>query len=811
MFRNFFSTAYRNLIKYKTYSVINLIGLTCGLTLSLLIIAYVRSELSYDRFHEKAERLYRIRYEAPNGLLLATSPPPIAPAMKTYFPEVEETARVYGRNVSIQFPGKNESVEETGVYFADSTLTSMFSFSFVKGDPRKALKEKFTVLINEEMAKKYFGDRDPIGESLLFGGKHAFRVSGVLRNFPDHSHLRFNMLVPYENMFDMENDQTAQVLRKNLDVNFIISHSYTYVLLKPGTDPDRVDQKMDDFIRQHAKPELQVGQKFTLMPLTDIHLHSTLLGEPSTTSSMANILIFIGVGLLTLVIACINYINLSTAQSFTRIREIGIRKVLGSMKSQLILQFLAESLLFCFLAMCLAYAVFYATLPLLNDLTNKNLSFNEAVDQTLVLASAGLLVLITLLAGGYPSYFVSQFNSIHSLKGAGITQYGSQFLRRVLVVFQLTIACLLVSGSLIIVKQLHFLQNRPLGFEKDNVITIPLFSNNLNGIFQQNDSTLLYRIQGFRHRVESLAGIEGTSLSSDPPGVGVVFRGTVPEGFSREDRMFIANMAVDYDFFRLYEMQLSEGRVFSEDHLADSEASFIVNETAVKEFNWGSNAEAIGKKINLEGKEGQVVGILRDFNFTSLTTPVSAMVLELNTDQFNTLSVRLSGGNVGETLERVRLLWGDLFPEKAFEFNFLDQQLSEQYNAYQEFGTIIQLFSAIAMLISCLGVYGLILFVVQRKVKEIGVRKVLGATVPDILALLCKDFAWLILIGFVLAVPLSFFLLEKWLENFSYHTGIGFFTYLASLGSVMLIVGFTISWQAVKAAVANPVHSLRSE
>jgi putative ABC transport system permease protein len=811
MLRNFFKTAIRNILKYKAYSVINFAGLTTGLALSLLILTYVRSELSYDTFHEKADRLYRIKYVAPNGLELASTPPPIAPLMKDFFPEVEDAARMYGRNVSIRRMDGDESFEESGVFFADSSLMNLFTFQFVKGNPENALRDKFTVIITEEMAKKYFGDKDPIGESLLFAGKHPFKVTGVIKRYADNSHIQFNMLVPYDNMFDLETDQAAQALRANLSINFVISHSYTYVLLKPGADPAAVDNNMEAFIKKNAMPRLQVGQVFTLMPVLDIHLKSTLLAEPSSTNTMSNLLIFIGVGILTLLIACINYINLSTAQSFSRIKEIGIRKVLGSMKHQLITQFLAESFLFSLIAMIMAFGVFYAALPLLNDLTAKELDFFNVVNGELILLSIGLVFIITLLAGGYPSYFVSQFDSISSIKGEGLSQHGSQFLRKILVVFQLAIACMLLSGSLLIVRQLNFLYDRPLGFQKEHIINVPLFSQNLNGIFRQNDSTFQSRLQSFRDEIESQSGVNSTALSSNPPGLGAIYRGTIPEGFTQEDNMFIANMSVDYDFMKTYGIELAAGRTFSRDFPSDVNQAFVVNETAVREFNWETPEKAIGKKLIREGKEGRIIGVIRDFNFNSLTQPVSAMVIEMNPNQLSMLSIRFDNADVQPTIDRLEANWNKMFPEKSFQFTFLDQQLNSQYQNFQNFGTIINTFSWIAILISCLGVYGLVLFVVQRKVKEIGVRKVLGASVTSILTLIYKDFAWLLILGFAVAVPLSYFFMNNWLENFNYRTTINGLTYLLSFAIVLIIVGATISYQAITASLANPVKSLRSE
>jgi putative ABC transport system permease protein len=811
MLKNFFKTAFRNIVKNKAYSIINFLGLTCGLALALLIFIYVRSETSFDTFHQKIDRLYRIKYVAPNGLELASSPPPIAPLMKEFFPEVEDACRLYGRNVTISQPESEQSFEETNVFFADSSITRLFTFETLRGDMRDALHLKFTAVITDEMAKKYFGDKDPIGETLIFQGKQSFKIIAVVKEFPENSHIAFNMLVPYDNMFDLESDATATALRNNLAVNFIISHSYTYVLVKPGADPHNVDHNMEKFLKKYARPDLLVGQVFTLMPVKDIHLKSQLLMEPSSTNSETNLLIFIGVGLLTLVIACINYINLSTAQSLSRIKEIGIRKILGSMKYQLIGQFLAESFLFSIVALLLSYVAFYFALPFLNELTNKSLEFRQEVDLTLISISFALVIFITLLAGGYPSYFVTQFDSINSLKGQGSPVRGGQFFRKALVVVQLTIACMLLSGSLLIVKQLNFLSTRPLGFQKDHVINVPLFSQNFNGIFRQNDSTFWVRLQSFRDVIESQSNVKATTLSSNPPGLGIVFRGTIPEGFTQQDNMFLANLSVDYDFLKTYGMELVAGRTFSKENGTDQNEAFIVNETAVKEWKWESPEKAIGKSLTREGKKGKVIGVMRDFNFTSLTTPVSAMVVEVNANQFNTLSIKFDNDNIQPTIDELKRQWEKMFPEKSFQFSFLDEQLNSQYQNFQDFGNIIETFTFIAILISCLGVYGLVLFVVQRKVKEIGVRKVLGATILNVLKLIYRDFAWLIVLGFVLAIPVSYFLMNQWLENFTYHTTVDVGTYILSFVIVLIIVVATIGYQALKASLANPVKSLRSE
>lgn len=811
MLSNFFKTALRNVVKHKAYSFINFIGLTCGLALALLVLAYVRNETSYDQFHEKAARLYRFGYTVSNGMQIASVPPPIAPPLKDFYPEVEEVARIYGRNVSISLPGSTDAFEETNVMFADSAITRMFSFEFVKGNPHRALYDKFTVVINEEMATKYFGDRNPIGETLIFSGRQSFKVIAVVKDFPENSHIRFNMLVPYDDMFDLEDEKTEQVLRANLAKNFSISHSYTYVLLKDGVTPDHINSTMPDFLKKNANPKALVGQSFALMPMIDLHLKSTFQGEPTPTNSMTNIYIFMAVGILTLLIAAINYINLSTAQSLTRMKEIGLRKILGSMKSQLILQFLAESFVFCCMALVAAFLVFYFALPQLNILTGKNLLFVQVVDIKLIVLSIGLLVVLTALAGGYPSYFVTRFETVNALKGGDQKGGRRQILRRTLVVFQLAIACMLLSGSLLIVKQLKFLESRPLGFQKEHIINIPLQSQNLNGFFQQGDSTFKSKLQTFRDLLMQQSGVKQTTLSSGSPGGGAVYRGTLPEGYSTEEMTFAANLAVDYDFVEAFDIELVAGRSFNRDYGMDIQEAFVINETAVKEFKWETPENALGKTIEREGKKGKVVGVVKDFNFSSLTTPITPILLSMDQYLYNTLSVKFENSDVENKIKTIEQEWNKLFPEKAFEFGFLDEQLDEQYESFTNFGFIIQAFAGIAIIISCLGVYGLVLFTVQRKVKEIGVRKVLGASVPGILKLVYKDFALLIVMGFLVAVPISYYFISQWMDNFVYRTSIDVLTYAISLLVILVIVSLTISYQSIVAAQANPVRSLRSE
>jgi putative ABC transport system permease protein len=813
MLKNFIRIAWRTLAKNKVYAIINFVGLTGGITLALLVMMYIRFETGYDQFHTKADRLYRITNTTSFGRSYALTPPAIATHIREYFPGVQEVGRMYGRSVSVRSPLSPQTFEEQQVMFADSSIFNMLDFEFVGGKPLHPLHEKFTMLVTEETATKYFGDQNPVGEVLLLGGRHSFRIVGVVKNFPSQSHLHFTMLVPYENMYDLETDENAIIVRNNLATNFITTHSYTYVLLNPEADPDQINAGMDAFIRRYAPPERQVGQKFSLMKLTDIHLHSTLAGEAEVPNSIDNLWIFGAVGLLTLLMACINYINLSTAQSLMRVKEIGMRKIFGAFRSHLIIQFFVEGMVFCASSWMLSFLGAYLALPWLNKLTGGNILFEEAVDPGLIMASVGLLLLVSVLAGGYPAWFVIRFRSVNALKGAW-GHPGKQGLRQALVVFQLSIAMILLSGSMLILKQLDFLQNRRLGFNREQVLAIPLFSENMNGLYGRIDSAYYTRLDSYRATLERESGILRTSLASDMPGLGgTVYRSVVPEGFSKDERISVSTLSVDYDFIDLYGMQLVAGRAFNRDYGTDATSSFIINESALKEFKWTDAQSALGKTIYREadGKTGLVIGVVKDFNFDLLTTPVSGLMMDVNQDLYAVLTVRYEHTQTVEVIRKLEASWNSFFPEKSFQFYFLDEQLRQEYKAYENFGHVMQSFTVLALMIACLGVYGLVLFTVQRKVKEIGVRKVLGASSLSIQQLIFRNFAKLSIGAFAIATPMAYFLMDRWLSGFAYRTALGAGVFLLSLTGVLIVMMLTIILQVIKASRANPVQSLRSE
>ncbi len=732
--------------------------------------------------------------------------------MKANFPEVEEVARVYFRSATIEVArpdgGTKVQHEEERFFFADSAITNIFTFDFLKGDPRTALQEPFAVVITEPTARKYFGSTDPMGKTLLFAGQHPLRVTGVVKPFPPQSHLHFDFLAGYQTMFAVENEEVG----KNLPQNWIITHSYTYVLLYPGKSPTAVDRAFPDFLEKFGNPVFRSKQAFTLTALTDLHLRSDIESQPEPVSSTTYLYIFSGIALITLLIACINFINLSTARSLKRAREVGMRKVLGAEKTQLVGQFLGESLLVSLLALVLAIGLMSLFLPEVNQLTQKSLSLTSLAAAPVLAGMLGVFLLAGLLAGLYPAFFVTNFQPVKTLKGlaAGSLSRGV-LLRKGLVIVQFTVTITLIMGSLIAWNQWQYMRNQSLGFQKDQMLIIPLFSENINTIFGGVDNALRNRMNGFEEALLTNPNIEATTLSAGRPGTGAIRRGTIPEGFTQEDNLYVASLTVDYDFIPAYKLKLVAGRDFSKTYGTDFLEAFILNEKAVKDFGWPSPEAAIGKQFEREGKKGRVVGVVQDFHFRPLREPIEALVIDVWAPIFTVFSVRISGHTVPATIAHVRETWGKFFPEKVFDYSFLDEDLNQQYQSEERLGKLVRNFAGLAVLISCLGLYGLILFTTQQKVKEIGIRKVLGASVGSLVALLSGEFVKLVLVAIVLATPLAWYALDTWLQDFAYRIPIGWAIFAVAGGSALLIAVLTVSYQAIKAALANPVKSLRSE
>jgi len=820
MLQNYIKIALRNLQRQKVFSFINITGMAIGMACCMLIFMFIRDELSYDQFHTKKDRIYRVLYDATNGMTLARAPITIQPLMKDYFPEVETAARVFIRNASISIKGEqgaNEEIqyfEEEQLFFADAAFTDIFTLESLGGEKNEWLKNPFTVVLDEETAIKYFGEvNEALGKVIYLRGDRAFTVVGVAKDFPDNSHMHFNMLLPFENMYDLERDDSAERMKDILSRNWVISHSHTFVLLKEGANPSRVDQRFADLVTDHAPEALQLGQEFRLQPLEKIHLYSSdIYINPEAQGDIQYVYVFGAIALVTLLIACFNFINLSTAQSMKRAKEVGMRKVMGARRKHLFAQFLGESMVVCFFGFVLALGLVNLALPQLNDLTNKSLEMIDLLSPEIALVFTGIFLLTGFLGGSYPAFHISRLHMITTLKGKVSERVGKRInFRQVLVIGQFVASIVLITGSLLIFKQLNYLLSRPMGFNTELMLNVPLFSENMNTIFGGIDVNLRQKLNTFEEELEQYPEIEAITLSSSLPGLGVVNRMVTYEGKETEDPIFSASISVDYDFLETYDLELVAGRDFSKETGTDHSSAFIINEQTAKEFNFGLPQEAIGKEINLEGKQGQVIGVVKDFHYTNLRAGIGTLLLDIGVPFLNTLTIRLNTKNPTRAVTLVEEKWKAFFPEKTFEYSYMDQSLANTYDNERRLGKIIGVFAAFAIIVSCLGSYGLIMYNAKTREKEIGVRKVLGANFRQLIGLMIKDFTFLYVLSFIIALPMIYYLAEGWLSDFNYRIGLSLDVIVVSGLLTLLIIWATIGYQSIKTALVNPVKCLRDE
>jgi putative ABC transport system permease protein len=816
MYKNYWLVAIRNMGRSKVFSAINILGLAIGMTCCFLILLFVRDEFSYDRFHQKADRIYRITYlpkfagvtQALPVLSVAASP-----LLKNYFPEIESSARLFQRTATIQLG--TAKFDEQRFFFADPALLNIFTFHFLQGNPATALTNTFSVVLSAKTAEKYFGNEPALGKTFRLDGQYPLVVSGVVEDFPDNSHIHPELMANYETMFAT----ITEAARENLPSNWIISHSLTYVLLKPRQQPAPVDARFPAFLQKYAPPEFSGGIEYKLQPLTSIHLHSDLGLEIEPVGNILYVYLFLGIAFITLLIAGINFVNLSTARSLRRAKEVGMRKVLGAEKKQLVGQFLGESLLLSFGAFLLSIMLVIVLLPLFNDLTQKTFTIAGVFSDGLLLSSFIVIFLLAgLLAGLYPAFFLSGFDAVTTLKRdfTGGNNRGG-ILHRALLVFQFTASVALTIATLVVFRQLDFIRSTDLGFKKDHVLVVSVKSTDLNSIFDSPNDTLYQRLQSFRQAILRNPQVRAVTLSNVQPGQSGVSRDVIPEGFSQKDNLFAMDMKVDEHFIPAYGMQLAAGRNFSESFGMDRLSGMIINETAVKRYHWKSPAEAIGKTIVLTGahhsivKRATVIGVVKDFHTESLFQPIDVLLMDMDPGQLSTFSITISPDNTKATVAFLQSNFNHFFPDKNFNYDFLDRQLDGQYAKQQQLGKIIGDFSTLAVFISCLGLFGLIALAAQQRTREIGIRKVLGASVPGIIMLVSKDFLKLIVVAIAIAIPISWFVMHQWLNSFSYRTTLSWWIFFLAGAASIGIAFITVSLQAIKAALADPIKNLRSE
>jgi putative ABC transport system permease protein len=806
MLSNYLTIALRSLQKSKVHSVINVFGLAFGIACVFLIILYLEGELSYDRFHTKAENLYRITWEDNNPQ--TRTPHPMAQALKNDFPEVESAVSItplYAAGLtrethSLHNPNSDQRFDEKNLLAVDTTFFDVFSFELVKGNPETALKQINGVLLSESTAKKYFPNEDPLGKHLAVDAEdYLVEVVGVFKDVPSQSHFSFDILGSYvrEKSFDS----------LNAFYSWADFGHYNYIRLRDGADAKALERKIMPWIRkyinisdQQYQALMEQGYGFRLQPVTDIHLHSHLRWELAANGNIEYVYILSAAALLTLVIACVNFMNLTTAKSAERAKEIGVRKTLGAAQRQLSVQFLGESIIMSMLAIAIAILVIELTLPIFNSFTGLALAIDYG-HHGIVLLLLGLL--IGILAGLYPSLYLSSIKPHLVLKGKTAQTPRGGGLRRCLIVFQFFMSMILISSAVIIYDQLHFLSNKNLGFNKEAVMVIAV-----------KDEDGMRRFEALQNELSQVGGILSVSASSNIPG-GQFNQHQIASVQFPDDDIASAEVFVDPEFFRTLGLTVVEGRTFSRDNPADSTGAFVLNETAARQLNIAE--PIVGKEIWWKQRErktelrGTVIGVVRDFNFQSLHEPIRPLIFMPTRERFNHIIVKLDTRDFSRKIAAIEKVYRKFEPVFGFEFSFLDDQLNAQYASEQRTVTILMIFTVVAILIACFGLLGMSLLSFQQKIKELSVRKVLGATLSDMLVLLVGDFTRLILFAVVLATPITWWIMNDWLKNFSYQIHIQAWVFIGSGLSLILIAWLTLSYFTVKASSLNPAETLKNE
>ena len=796
MLTNYLRIAFVNLRKHKAFSFINIFGLSIGIACCILITAYVFHELSYDKFHDKADRIYRLRCDlkiSGDHLILPKSSPPMANYLVTNYPEVLNAVRIrsLGR-MPVQY--RDNLHYENRLFFADHSIFEVFTFPMIKGDPQTVLKTAYSVVITERMTKKYFGEEDPIGKVLKINNQYDFTVTGIVNNVPKNSHFAFDMLCSFET-YAQENKRDMQ--------NWLSINNYTYILLQEGYDYKQLEQKFPEMIDKNTGLKYIKGEMAVfLQPLTSIHLHSNLMQEVSGNSNIAYVYIFSAIALFILAIACINFMNLSTARSANRAKEVSLRKVLGADRGRIIRQFLSESIFFSLISLALALLLVDLALPLFRSLSGIDLSINYINNPWLIPGLIGLAVLVGLVAGSYPAFFLSAFQPARVMKGLFEKGTAGSRFRSVLVIVQFSISIILIVGTIIVFNQLQYLKNTRLGFHKEQVVVIPI-----------SDESTLESLRPLKEEIRNYSRVLSIAASSHVPGQTTYVNPFIPEGFTLDQMQYMGELYVDHDFVPTMGIEIAAGRNFSADLQTDKSESCIINETAAKKFGWDN---PIGKTIrkqttSKELRKRIVVGVVKDFHMESLHKQISPLIIVYTTHIFNSVSVRISAENMPETIAFLRDKIGYWDPYRPFEYYFLDDSFDAQYRAEERLSSIFSYFSVLAIFIACLGLFGLASFTAEQRTKEIGIRKVLGASIPGIFVLLSKELTKWVLLANTIAWPIAYYLLKRWLQGFAYKTSVTLVTFVLAAAISFVIALATISYQALKAATANPADSLRYE
>lgn len=798
MIKNYLLISLRNLRKHFSYSIINIVGLGLGLSTFILLMVWIQHEMSYDKFHRESGRIYRASMEYSFGGQVAktsVSPTALLPALQKNFPEIENGVRVYNSAAYSPFIVKKDEhiFQEDHFYFADSTFFNIFSYNLISGDPVTVLTKPYSVVITQATARKYFGEADPVGKTLNVNGSTDYEITGVVEDIPANSYLQFDFIASFHS------------LRAGREEPIWWSANYqTYLLLDKNANLEVVQQKTNDLVKEALASELtNAGDyvKYNFLKLADIHLRSPFTAEMEAVGDIQYVYIFSAVAFLILLIACINYVNLATARAADRAKEVGIRKVVGALRKQLFFQFLGESVIITFLGFCLAFLFTQLALPFFNVLTGTTLSHTIFYQPAFLGRAFILLLVIALLSGAYPAFAITAFKPVSILKGNFKFSGKGIWLRKFLVVSQFSISVILVVGTIVILKQLDFIQNKKLGYSKENTIILPL-DTKTQAVYEQ------LKLEFLRSGKAAYVGRATESPTQINGGYGL----NTDE--SSERGIIATGVSVDDDYIRALNMEILAGRNFTEADFkranTDTVFSFIVNESALKAL-FLSIENAIGKKARVSGRKGEIVGVVKDFHFTSLHKPIGPLVMFNQDTQYNFIFVKLQDGNIQASLDNLKSIYANVVPHRPFEYEFVDQQFVALYSAEQRMSTIFTVFATLAILIACLGLLGLVSFSASQKTKEIGIRKVLGATAANIVILITRDYTKLVLVSIGLGIPIAYWMMTQWLSDFAYKTDIGFWPVLIASLLCMVIAFATASYQALKTAFINPANTLRSE
>jgi putative ABC transport system permease protein len=804
MIKNYFKIALRSFAKKKMYSLINLLGLVLGISLFFLIAIWVKEEFSYDAFVPNQERVFRLETTtiSPDGSNMEMSSVgwPVGEVLKNQYPEVEKLTYLKSWGA---FMVKNQDMYiNENILMADEHFFDVLGYNLENGNAKEALKSPYSVVISRQLASKYFGKENPVGKVLMVNDTVPYKVTGVLQELPKNSHLKFDGLVSFSTLCAMfPEDCKYEYVDGWFDINV-----YNYVLLKEGIDKKAFSLKIKDLVSNLGKESVKktgFDSKLNLRSIADIYLHSGMSTAKGTVGSMKSVYFFAAIGIFILLIACLNFINLATARAMDRAKEVGIRKVLGVKRNALIFQFLTEALVACVGAGLLSLLVMVYTLPYFNEFSGKDFTFQELFSTTNLLLFTCLLVILSFLTGFYPALVLSNYQAITVLKGRFTHSSKGILLRKGLVAVQFIISITLIISTLLAIQQMKFMQSQPLGFDKENMVIIDM--NELPWALRHE------KVQALKGELLKKSNISRVSASTAIPGrVGWQGQFAYADGNTQGQGLVVEHIPVDYDYVKTVGLQLVAGRDFVPNSKADEGSSFLINEEAVKVFGWQTPENAIDKKLAVSGQNGKVIGVLKNYHQHGLQEKINPVVINV-ANYINLVALRYEGKNTNEVVAHIKQSWEKVFAGFSLTYRFLDEDFQRQYAQEEKLNKAFLFSAFLAIGIACLGLLGLITYTAEQRVKEIGIRKVLGASVLQITTLLSKDFLELVMIAFVIASPIAYYFMDKWLADFAYRITISWWIFAIAGLSAVLIALITVSWQSIKAALMNPVKSLRSE